>query len=298
MRLNTKKIIKWPALLIGYLLCQFIAGNIATFIFGPVVGLQTVTEMQVDWPSIIMIIIAESMALIFITEKSKLSGFKLFAVLTLVYWGTKTFLMQIEAAFYLNIWLSEPLLSMNSIANFTVQGAISAALFCTIVMGLCSKWTASENISLLTHKMRLVPLIKIAAIYVPLYLLAGLFLAIPLGGEAFNETYGTMTVPAWMPLFQFARGLLWALILWLLLDMTDKHYLRPIAATAMAVLSAVQLLHPNPFMLEQLRAAHLIEVSVSMAIFGWLAASIYLRAISQIAINSTPLQDIESQPTA
>ena len=52
-----------------------------------------------------------------------------------------------------------------------------------VLMGVCSKWSASENISLVTHKMRLVPLIKIAAIYVPLYLLAGLFLAIPLGAR-------------------------------------------------------------------------------------------------------------------
>ena len=281
MKFDPKKIIKWPTLLIGYLLCQFIASNIAAFMVGPVVELQTPSRMQVDWPSMILIIIVESMALIFIAQKSRLSSVRLLMVLTLVYWGTKTFLMQIEAAFFLNIWLTKPLLSMNSIAHFTAQGAISAILFCIIVMTLCSKWASNDNMILTKQKVTFVPLMKIAAIYVPLYLLAGVFLAMPLGGDAFNETYSTMTVPIWMPLFQFGRGILWAIILWFLLDMTGKPYLRPIAATAMAVFGAVQLLHPNPFMSPQLRAAHLIEISVSMAIFGWLAAGIYLREISR-----------------
>ncbi len=297
MRLNTKKLIKWPVLMMGYILCQSIGGNIAAFLFGPVVEFQAETGMQADWPSMILIIIAESMVLIFIAQQSRLSGFKLLAGLSLVYWSTKIFLMQIEAAFFLNIWLSEPLLSMSSIAHFTVQGAISAVLFCAVVMGLCSKWGKSEDMTFLKHKMQCVPLVKIAAVYVPLYLLAGVFLAMPLSGDAFNEAYGTMTVPVWMPLFQFGRGILWALILWILLEMTNKHYLRPIAATAMAVFGAVQLLHPNPFMLEQLRAAHLIEISASMAIFGWLAAGIYIDAITKIAVVATPSMEVEPQPT-
>ena len=64
--------------------------------------------------------------------------------------------------------------------------------------------------------------------------------------------------------------------------MTDKRYLRPVAAVAMAVFGSVQLLYPNPYMAEQLRATHLIEVSVSMAIFGWLVAGIYVRSVQKI----------------
>lgn len=282
-KFDTRKLIKWPTLIIGYVFCQFISNEITSVVLGTLAETQSNTAPAVDWPNLILIIIAESMALIFITQHSRLSGFRLLAVLTLVYAGTKVFMMQIEAAFFLNIWPSEPLLSLHSVMFFTVQGVIGALLFCSIVIGLCSKWkTPSGTISAGNVRIGIIPLLKIAIIYVPIYFLAGLFLAMPLGGEAFKETYATLTVPTWLPLFQLGRGFLWALILWALLDMTDEHYLRPVAAAAMAVFGAVQLLYPNPYMAEQLRAAHLIEVSVSMAIFGWLAAGIYARSLQTI----------------
>lgn len=290
MRFDMRKLIKWPTLIIGYVLCQIISVKITGVAIGALAEIQSNTTAVTDWPSLVLIIIAESMALVFVVRHARFSGFRLLAVLTLVYAGTKVFMMQIEAAFFLNIWPSEPLLSLHSVMFFTVQGVVGALLFCSIVIGVCSKWkTQSPGVSSSAGNVAMgtIPLLKIAIIYVPIYFLAGFFLAMPLGGEAFKETYATLTVPTWLPLFQLGRGFLWALILWALLDMTDKHYLRPVAAAAMAVFGAVQLLYPNQYMLEQLRAAHLIEVSVSMAIFGWLAAGIYARSAQNIEPQNT-----------
>jgi hypothetical protein len=116
-------------------------------------------------------------------------------------------------------------------------------------------------------------------VYVLIYFVAGMVLAIPLAGPAFAATYGNLQLPAWLVLFQFVRGLLWAGILWLLIgNHRPERDSRITAAVVLGIISSFQLLQPNPYMEDQLRAAHLTEVLVSMTLFGWLAAWIFRRA--------------------
>lgn len=121
--------------------------------------------------------------------------------------------------------------------------------------------------------------LKIGVLYVPIYFLAVLVLAIPLAGPAFDATYKGLQLPAWVPLFQFGRGLLWAALLWLVIgNHTRERDSRITAAVALGLLSSFQLLLPNPYMADQLRSAHLTEILVSMTLFGWLAAQILRRS--------------------
>ena len=288
MNLRYRAIFSWPILIISYLFLQIVSDLITTSIFGPLSYLSQITATDSQWHNHIMIAIAESMAMVFIANNSKVSGYQLLFVLASFYWGTKIFMMMIEAVVYLNIWLTLPLMSMDDVIHTTINGAINTVLISSVVIWICNKWQPTESTLIplqlshqLSHHLSITAVIKISLAYVPIYLAAGMFLAMPLGGEAFKQTYGNLVVPLWMPLFQLARGLLWALLLWVLFITTKDKVTRPVMAVTLAVFGSVQLLYPNPFMLEQLRAAHLIEVSVSMAIFGWFAAAIYSKDVKQ-----------------
>ena len=206
------------------------------------------------------------------------SIFRRFLPIFAIYWGTKNFLMQIEAWFYLNIWQVEPVMSTEFLLHFFWFGLLSSILFCLSAM-LILKTNGREEVHTKVSFPQVIPFLKIAALYVPIYLLAGALLAIPLAGGAFSSTYESLNVPIWMPLFQFGRGLLWAWIIWWIVSShSNKHDPRVTTAFCICIFSTVQLLHPNPFMLDQLRYAHLVEMSISMSLYGWLAASIYMRS--------------------
>lgn len=189
-------------------------------------------------------------------------------------------MMLIEAAFYLNLWQPIPLMSWQSLSFAALHGVLSGLGICAattvITLNLNSKTKKLEPLPESNRSLPpLKPLMYTALTYMPVYLLAGLLLAIPLGGEAFDKAYSEMTVPAWMPLFQIGRGVFWAVIIWVIITSLPEEKSRSTAAFALAIFGSVQLLHPNPYMLEQLRAAHIIEVSTSMGIFGWIASGYF-----------------------
>ena len=190
------------------------------------------------------------------------------------YWGTKYLQMLIEAAFFLNIWQTEPLMSWPELAFSAFYGTATAMLFAPVAV-----WIAAVKPTEATQPVLIPPLfpaLAIGAVYVPIYFGAGFLIAVPLAGAAFAGTYENLQLPAWLPLFQFARGMLWAGILWLVIGNHGTHRdSRVSTGVALGIISSFQLLLPNPYMAEQLRAAHLAEVLVSMTAFGWLSAWIF-----------------------
>jgi hypothetical protein len=202
------------------------------------------------------------------------------------YWGTKFFQMWIEAAFFLNIWQAEPIMSWPELLFMACYGTVTSVLFALPAVWIANIKPAAPREPLVLP--RLVPALKIAAVYVPIYYAAGMLLAIPLAGEAFAATYADLQVPVWLPLFQFARGMLLTVILWLLIgNHRMERDSRVTVAVALGIVSSFQLLLPNPYMSELLRAAHLVEVLVSMAAFGWLAGWIFIKnSLAGLAENA------------
>ena len=120
--------------------------------------------------------------------------------------------------------------------------------------------------------------------------MVGAYLLIPLAGESFGFTYGNLQVPVWMPLFQAARGVLWAVIVLLLVTYLPLKGVRLYFAVGLilAILGSAQLLSPNPYMLDHLRYAHLVEIWVSMMIFGGAAAWILNPKPSKAVFKCVP----------
>jgi hypothetical protein len=264
---------RWCGLILALLTAQTVGGMISGGLLADKVP-AAFFNVEVDWLSIITVAAMEAAVVYRLLTGLRVGRKHQIWILFAFYWGTKFFQMWIEAAFFLNVWQTPSLMSWPELAFMLLYGTVSAALFAPLAVWIANvKPEASYEPVILPP---LVPALKVGAVYVPIYFVAGMVLAIPLAGPAFAATYEHLQVPVWLPLFQFARGLLWALILWLVIaNHSTGRDSCVTAAVALGIVSSFQLLQPNPYMQDLLRAAHLVEVLVSMTLFGWLAAWIF-----------------------
>ncbi len=116
----------------------------------------------------------------------------------------------------------------------------------------------------------------IGVIYVFIYFAFGAFVAMPLGGEAFQELYGELQMPVWFFPFQIVRGMIFAALAIPLVQMMRGRLWEPALAVALlfSVLMAGLLLPPNQYLPDQVRMAHIVEVSTSNLLFGWIVVQI------------------------
>ncbi len=271
---------RWLGLMLALVAAQMIGGMISGGLLAHTLPASFFENADVDWRAILTTAALEAGAVYCLLTGLRVERRHQVWILFAFYWGTKFFQMWIEAAFFLNIWQGEPLMSWPELVFMACYGTLASVLFAPMAVWIARVQPVAPREPVMLP--RLVPALNIGAVYVPIYFLAGMLLAIPLAGPAFAGTYEHLQVPVWLPLFQFARGILWAGILWLLIgNHREERDSRVTAAVALGVISSFQLLQPNPYMAEQLRAAHLTEVLVSMTAFGWLAAWIFNKNISR-----------------
>jgi type III secretory pathway component EscS len=197
---------------------------------------------------------------------------KKISVVFVMYWGTKYLQMQIEALFFLNLWQTDPVMDISLLAYNLWSGLLISVIFCSIAGRIVGN-NQTITQTYMTRFPQPLTIIKVATIFTLLYLSAGSLLVALADSEAFNHTYGDLTRPIWMPAFQFLRGLLWAAIAWWALRFHNTHFdSRITLSLCLSLLPAAQLLPPNPLMPDQLRYAHMLEMTSSMFIFGWFAA--------------------------
>jgi hypothetical protein len=264
---------RWSGLVLALVIAQTISGMISGGLLADSMP-ASFFSAGVDWLSIITTAALEAAAVYCLLTGLRVERKHQVWILFAFYWGTKFFQMWIEAVFFLNVWQTPSLMSCPELAFMLLYGTLSAALFAPLAVWIARVKPVAPQEPMIFPQ--LMPALKIAISYVPIYFIAGMVLAIPLAGPAFAATYEHLQVPVWLPLFQFARGMLWAVILWLVIanHSTDRDS-RVTTAVALGIISSFQLLQPNPYMQDLLRAAHLVEVLVSMTLFGWLASWIY-----------------------
>jgi hypothetical protein len=98
----------------------------------------------------------------------------------------------------------------------------------------------------------------------------------PLAGDAFQEFYAGLQLPAWIVPFQMVRGLVWAALALPVIKMMEGELweIKLAVALLFSVLMGSLLLMPNPYMPDAIRLAHLVEVSSSNFVFGWIVATV------------------------
>lgn len=265
--------VRWLALSLLLVMAQMLSGMLAHAFLGSTVP-ASFLNTPVDWQGIFTIAGAEAAAVYCLLTGLQVGRKHQVWLVFAFYWGTKYLQMLIEAAFFLNLWQTEPLMSWSELAFISFYGTVTVMLFAPVAVWVAAVKPAEATQPVLVPP--LLPALKIAAVFVPIYFVAGALIAVPLAGAAFAGTYENLRIPAWLPLFQFARGLLWAGILWLVIGNHSTHRdSRVTTGVALGIVSSFQLLLPNPYMADQLRAAHLAEVAISMTAFGWLSAWIF-----------------------
>ncbi|MDI6811351.1 MAG: hypothetical protein QMD80_06740 [archaeon] len=187
-----------------------------------------------------------------------------------------TFLSQIETVVFLQYL--EDIVPLEETPKLFLNGAITAALFSSLAVLIHGKMKGVEESQ--EHSRRLVTpwtewiwkLILIAVIYVFIYISFGMFVFMPLAGEAFQEYYADLQLPAWILPFQMVRGIIWAALALPVIRMMEGRLWEAGLAVALlfSVLMGSLLLVPTEFMLEAIRMAHLVEVTSPNFLFGWI----------------------------
>ena len=210
--------------------------------------------------------------------RSRWAGWKQVATVAFVYYGVNTFMSQIESAVFLPHVLPEGMLP-----KLFMNGAAAAVLIAPLSVLILGKVKSSEP---QTGNLRLVmplgewawKLAASAMLYVCLYFSFGYFIAWQ--NPAIREFYaGGLVIPAWMPLFQPLRGLLWTIIALPVIRMMKGQWWETGLAVGLlfAVLMNAMLLIPNnPIMPDAVRLTHLMETAPSNFIFGMLTTGLMM----------------------
>jgi len=226
--------------------------------------------------ALLMVSVLETIVLSYAIIRSRWTGWRLVVTVFLVFFGVKTFLSQIETVVFLNYFVD--IVPTEIIPKLFMMGAITAALFSPLAVLIHGRMKGAEKSQepnqrlVLPWKEWAWKLILIAIIYLVIYFLFGMFVFIPLAGEAFQEYYGDLQLPAWIFPFQIVRAMIWtALALPVIRMMKGKWWEAGLAvALLFSVLMSAQLLSPEEFMPDRIRMSHFVEVLSSNFIFGWI----------------------------
>ena len=192
-----------------------------------------------------------------------------------VFYGVMTFLSQIETVVFLQYL--EDIVPVEETPKLFLNGAITAAIFSPLAVLILGKMRGTEELQGSNRRL-IMPwtawvwkLAMIAVIYVVIYMSFGAFVAKPLAGEAFQEYYANLQLPAWILPFQMVRGMIWAALALPVIRMMRGRWWEAGLAVALlfSVLMGVPLLVPTEFMPESIRLAHFVEIMSSNFLFGW-----------------------------
>lgn len=210
----------------------------------------------------------------YVLARSVWHGWKLISALFVIYAGITVFQTQIESIVFLQYFVS--IIPAAAMPALIANGVIAAALITLAAVFIFGKFkppaesvAASEPLHLSIAQW-LWKIAALAVIYVVVYFLFG-FIAVILGGEAFQEYYGQLQLPAWFFPFQIVRGAIWVLLTIPIIRMMRGSW-RAIGlgvALMLSVLIASLVIPPNEFMPPQVRFAHFVELLTSMFVFGW-----------------------------
>lgn len=233
--------------------------------------------------ALLVISVLNTIALVYVTVRSRWSGWKLILALWFALFGVLTLQPQIETAVFIHT-LPQGFLFRLFLVGFIFAGVFAVLL--TLILG--KRRPAHEvdgvttnlptNISTWAYKLAI-----IAVVYVAIYFTFGYFIA--WSSPAVRAYYGggdytgflrqllhTWQTMPWLFPFQLFRGLLWAAIAVPVIKLTKGTWWHAGLAVALlfSVVMNTQLLLPNPLMPYDVRMAHLLETASSNFLFAWI----------------------------
>lgn len=212
-----------------------------------------------------------ALVLAWLTRSARVRGAQLALLIFIALYAIQSGMMMLET-FFFNDSIR---LQLNQVLLMDAQAAVVAAV--VAVVGALLFHPASEPDAALPSGMT-ARIVVMTVIYVVLYYTAGFFIAWQSPAVRAYYENGVHIVFTQVVALQLGRGLLWALIALFIVTRLKGSLLSRAALMAVlfAVLTAAQLLYPNPFLPWQVRSVHFIEVATSEAVYGVIATFVLL----------------------
>ncbi|MGV8964200.1 MAG: hypothetical protein ACOH2V_12595 [Candidatus Saccharimonadaceae bacterium] len=282
--MKTKRILIWTFKLILLIFLYFPIWIIGTMAMGDLVP-TTISEpgLVSDATAIILLGIINTILIVGMIVSSRWHGWRLALLLGLAYYGSFTFITQIETWYF----FADTMLSPELIPRLFLMGLSIPLIYIPLAIVICNKWKKKDiNIGVKLMQMPLKQLLLklgvLAVIYLILYWLAGYFIAwqnpelrsfYGSPGEIspfFAHTVERLSNVPDLFLLQLVRGILFAIIAMpLILGSKVKPW---VTALLVALLFGVpHLVHimPNPLMpAASVRLSHMIETATSTFVYG------------------------------
>jgi hypothetical protein len=253
----------------------------------------------------------QTIALAYPVVRSRWHGWRLALTTFLLFFGTVTFMNQIELLVYLEDRLAPEMLS-----GLFLMGLFNAVVFAPIVVLVLGRWKvdpshveeprARMSATTWTWKIALGSTVFLACYYLFGYYVAWKSPVVRdyYGGSDPGTFLGQMMkvaqdTPGMIPL-QWFRGLLWVLLALLVIRMMRGRWWEAGIATALLfTVPAIYLLYPNPLMPEEVRMVHLLETAPYQFLFGWFVAWLFRPGgATAAAVTETGAQDASDHSPA
>lgn len=238
----------------------------------------------VSLPVLLVIFFCQVVALSVPVLRSRWRGWLLAATVFIIYFGTVTFMSQIESLVYLGNKMPQGL-----VQGLFLMGLVTAAVFSPILVWMLGKWKAAPNSGEVTgSRLDLGPWgWKVAfagLVFLVLYYVFGYYVAWQdpqlrsyYGGTDPGSFVAQMNsviqATPWMLPLQFVRGLLWVgLGLLIIQSMRGAWWEAGLAISLLFAVPSLYLLFPNPIMPDFPRMTHLVETLPYQFLFGWFLA--------------------------
>ncbi len=291
--------IKKYSILVVQILALTLLGILTTIVASAVTPkpeiLKAFSTADSNQSLIMMLLVRFILALIFafILETTCLRGLRLMGLLLWVVFGITTFMTQIETLIFGSAF---PALSTNDVFLLVFTALVEDLLFVPLSVLVMGKWKSNGiAIQPVFSRDYFGQTAILAVIYPVLYFFFGFFVAWQ--SSAVREFYATTTITTAQPLLTFmqiGRGFLWVIAGLPLLVMFENRVHKIIASVlCFSLFPSIGLLFPNPLMPEQVRMAHLVELAVSMAVFGLIFGWLMTKNKSHLKVGAIPQMEVK-----
>lgn len=282
--MNTKRIFAW-AFKFGLLTVLYfpiwIIGTLAMGDIEPIA--QSEPGLVSDATAMLILGIINTVLIIGMIVSSRWYGWKLTLLLALSYYGSFTFITQIETWYF----FTETTISPQLIPRLFLMGLSIPLIYIPLAVLICNKWRkrdfnkGNKNMEMPFNQL-ILKLGILAIIYLIIYWLAGYFIAWQnpelrafYGSPReiapfFTHTLERLNNSPDLFLLQLARGVLFSIIAMpIIIGSKVKPWLTAlIVASVLAVPHLVHIM-PNPLMpAASVRLSHMIETATSTFLFG------------------------------
>ena len=265
---------------------------VAMTVASALVGMSEIaptTDPEASLRGLLVMAVLSTVAIGYPILRSRWTGWRLVLALFVACATITPLLTQTEALLFLVFLV--PIMPVAIIPSLVLQGLLATAIYVPLAVLLFGRLLpffgrpVNSNEPAADHRLKMSAgewawkLALAGVVYAIIYVAFGALVAVPLAGPAFAEYYGDLVMPAWLLLFQVARGAVWVAALLPVVRMMRGRWWEAGLACALlsSILTAVPLILPNPFMPEPMRLAHFVELLSSNFVFGWTTAFIFLR---------------------